>query len=160
MTISQHNTLQPGDPAPNLELTDQDGNAVSLNQLAGQDVVVYFYPKAFTPGCTNEACDFRDNLAALRAGGVTVLGISADPVDRLAEFQREYDLNFTLLSDPESATARAWGAWGLRTINGEQSEGPLRSTVVVGADQRVRSAEYGVTVDGHVASLREFLLAS
>lgn len=160
MTTNQPNTLQTGDPAPALELRDQDGSVVSLGDLAGQDVVVYFYPKAFTPGCTNEACDFRDNLAALRAAGVTVLGVSADPVDQLAEFRREYDLNFTLLSDPESATARAWGAWGLRTINGEESEGPLRSTVVVGPDQRVRSAEYGVTVDGHVARLREFLLAS
>lgn len=156
----QSNTLRPGDRAPELELRDQDGTTVSLSELAGGYVVVYFFPKAFTPGCTTEACDFRDNLESLQGGGVSVLGVSSDSVERLAQFQREYDLNFTLLSDPDAAAAQTWGAWSLRTINGTESEGPLRSTMVIGPDQRIRRADYRVEVEGHVAALNEFLLGS
>lgn len=160
MNTQQTNTLQPGDLPPALELRNHEGTLVSLSDFAGVDVIVYFYPKAFTPGCTTEACDFRDNLAALSAAGVTVLGVSSDPVEKLAEFHQQYGLNFTLLSDPDATTAQAWGAWGMRSINGVESEGALRSTMVIGPDQRVRRAEYRVDVDGHVAELSNSLLGS
>lgn len=152
--------LTTGDQAPSLTLTNQDGAEIRLADLLDAPdarVVVYFYPKAFTPGCTTQACDFRDNLAALSAQGVRVLGVSADDVDTLAGFASEYNVNYDLLSDPGSATAKQWGAWGMRTINGETSEGPLRSTVVVGGDGRVQIAEYGVDAQGSVSRLRDQL---
>lgn len=151
------NPLTPGQPAPALSLPNQDGATVDLADLRGGTVVAYFYPKAFTPGCTTQACDFRDNLASLRAAGITVLGISADPVDTLKGFATENDLNYDLLSDADSRTAKEWGAWGERTINGETSEGPLRSTVTIDTAGLVQTADYGVDVKGHVAALREHL---
>ncbi len=152
--------LREGDVAPELELVNQVGQGVSLAGLRGREVIVYFYPKAFTPGCTTEACDFRDNLAALGGAGFTVLGVSDDPVERLGEFHREYGLNYDLLADPGSETAKRWGAWGLKTVNGVELTGALRSTVVVGADGTVRRAEYGVDAKGHVAELRDYLLGA
>ena len=148
--------LHPGDTAPELRLTDQDGRTVDLAD-SDQRTVVYFYPKAFTPGCTTEACDFRDSLDALAAAGVRVLGVSADDVETLRSFHDELHLGYPLLSDPDSQTARRWGAWGEKTVEGKAMVGPLRSTVVVAADGTVESAEYNVQADGHVARLRESL---
>lgn len=150
--------LTPGATPPALRLPNQDGTDLDLTDLRGGTVVVYFYPKAFTPGCTTQACDFRDNLASLRAAGITVLGVSADPVDDLKRFATDYELNYDLLSDADSVAAKEWGAWGERTINGETSQGPLRSTVVIDAAGRVRSADYRVDAKGHVAALRESLV--
>ena len=146
--------LTPGQKAPSFTLPDASGKKVSLSDFAGRQVVVYFYPKAATPGCTTEACDFRDSLAALQAGGVDVVGISTDPQESLTAFSKEFDLNFPLLSDVEHEVAEAWGAWGEKVVNGNKMIGTLRSTVVLNADGTVHSAEYNVSADGHVARLR------
>ena len=144
------NELSTGDVAPAVDLTAHDGSTVTIGGMHDQDSVVYFFPKAFTPGCTTEACDFRDNLSSLPA---QVYGVSGDSPEELARFVEEYDLAFTLLSDPDHAAAKQWGAWGERTINGETSEGPLRSTFVIDAAGTVARAEYNVNAEGHVAQL-------
>ncbi|MEX5271975.1 thioredoxin-dependent thiol peroxidase [Kocuria sabuli] len=149
--------IRTGHQAPDFTLGDPDGQQVRLSGLRGGRVIVYFYPKAFTPGCTSEACDFRDNLASLESLGCTVLGISADDPETLRRFTQEYGLPYRLLSDPDSATAREWGAWGEKSVNGRTLIGPLRSTFVIEADGTVSSAEYDVQADGHVADLRRLL---
>ena len=146
--------LKTGQKAPEFTLTDAKGAAVSLSDYAGRQVIVYFYPKAATPGCTTEACDFRDSLPALHAAGVDVVGISTDPQDALQAFIEDHQLTFPLLSDQDHQVAEAWGAWGEKTVNGQAMVGTLRSTVIVDADGTVRSAEYNVNADGHVARLR------
>lgn len=146
--------IRTGRQAPDFELSDPEGQQVRLSGLRGSRVIVYFYPKAFTPGCTSEACDFRDNLASLESLGCTVLGISADDPETLRRFTQEYRLPYRLLSDPGSTTAREWGAWGEKSVNGRTLIGPLRSTFVIEADGTVSSAEYDVQADGHVADLR------
>lgn len=146
--------LTAGDTAPGFSLSDAEGNTISLSDYAGRKVVVYFYPKAATPGCTTEACDFRDSLSALKAKGVDVIGISTDPVDALAAFSNDFELNFPLLSDADHATAEAWGAWGEKVINGNTMIGTLRSTFVVNEDGTLANAEYNVNAEGHVARLR------
>ncbi|GAB5077476.1 peroxiredoxin [Arthrobacter sp. AD-310] len=149
--------LQPGAPAPDFTLHDASGNPVSLESFRGRNVIVYFYPKAATPGCTTEACDFRDNLASLQGKGYEVLGISPDARDALAGFTADFSLTFPLLSDPDHAAALAYGAWGEKLVNGEIIEGVLRSTIVVGPDGTVTLAQYQVDAQGHVAALREEL---
>ncbi|WP_113716274.1 thioredoxin-dependent thiol peroxidase [Arthrobacter dokdonensis] len=149
--------LAAGNPAPNFSLPNAAGGQVSLADYAGRRVVVYFYPKAATPGCTTEACDFRDSLSALNSAGVDVVGISTDPQEDLAKFTEEFELNFPLLSDVNHEAAEAWGAWGEKKINGTTLIGTLRSTIVVNADGTVQSAEYNVAADGHVARLRREL---
>jgi thioredoxin-dependent peroxiredoxin len=149
--------LTAGRAAPGFSLPDATGTPVSLADYAGRQVIVYFYPKAATPGCTTEACDFRDSLAALQGAGVDVVGISTDPQDALAAFADDFSLNFPLLSDADHQIAQAWGAWGEKTVNGTPMIGTLRSTVVVNADGTVRSAEYNVNAEGHVARLRSGL---
>ena len=149
--------LTPGQTAPNFSLPDSLGSATALSDYAGRQVVVYFYPKAGTPGCTTEACDFRDSLAALQGAGVEVVGISTDPQESLANFAEEFGLNFPLLSDLDHQVAEAWGAWGEKVVNGNTMIGTLRSTVVVNADGTVHSAEYNVSAEGHVARLRSSL---
>ena len=142
--------LQPGDRAPDFELDSVDGGKVALADYRGQRVIVYFYPKAATSGCTVEACDFRDRAPDL---AVPVLGISRDPLDALAAFRDEHGLSFPLLSDPDHAVHEAYGAWGDKVVDGETVQGVIRSTFVVGPDGTVESAQYGVSVDGHVAGL-------
>lgn len=145
--------LSPGDRAPGFTLTDAHGNQTSLEDLLGRRTVLYFYPKAFTPGCTTEACDFRDHQDPLSELGYRIVGISADAPETLDAFAKEHGLDFTLLSDPGSATAKAWGAWGEREINGERSDGPLRTTLLLEEDGTVLRAEYAVSAPGHVANL-------
>lgn len=146
--------LTPGQAAPGFTLPDATGRPVSLSDFAGRQVIVYFYPKAATPGCTTEACDFRDSLASLQAAGVDVVGISTDTPDALAAFAADFELNFPLLSDADHQVAEAWGAWGEKLVNNQPAMGTLRSTAVINADGTVRTAEYGVSADGHVARLR------
>ena len=147
-----------GDSAPDLDLEAADGRRIALADYAGRDVIVYFYPKAFTPGCTTEACDFRDSIASLRGAGYEVLGVSSDSPERLAEFAAAEHLPFPLLSDPEGATAKAWGTWGNKTLpDGREITGTLRSTFVVDGDGRLVVADYDVPADGHVRALRERL---
>jgi thioredoxin-dependent peroxiredoxin len=152
--------LTTGQRAPEVRLQDQDGREVSLEDLRGPSgLVVYFFPKAFTPGCTTEACDFRDHHEGLESRGYRVVGISGDEPGTLRDFAAEHRLPFTLLSDPDSATARAWGAWGEREIKGARSIGPLRSTVVLDADGVVESVQHRVEVPAHVTSLLDLVTA-
>lgn len=146
--------LQPGDPAPDFTLPDADGKPVALASLRGTSVIMYFYPAAMTPGCTTQARDFRDNLAQLTASGITVLGVSPDQPERLAEFRDRDRLTFPLLSDPEHGVHRAYGAYGQKLRFGQPVTGVIRSTFVITPEGRIRSAEYNVNPDGHVARLR------
>jgi peroxiredoxin Q/BCP len=149
--------LAAGDAAPDFTLPDADGNAVTLSSLRGRRVVVYFYPAAMTPGCTKEACDFRDSLASLAASGFAVLGISPDAPAKLAKFRNRDGLNFPLLSDPQHEVLTAYGAWGEKMMYGKKSVGVIRSTFVVGPDGTIEKAQYGVKATGHVARLRQEL---
>jgi thioredoxin-dependent peroxiredoxin len=149
--------LEAGDPAPDFTLPAADGSTVRLSDLRGRHVVVYFYPKASTPGCTTEACDFRDNLASLQGAGYTVLGVSPDRPGALGDFAKAESLPFPLLSDPEHAVLEQWGAWGEKTMYGKKVTGVIRSTVVVDPDGNVELAKYNVRATGHVAALRKAL---
>ena len=146
--------LAPGDPAPDFTLPDADGQPVALSSFRGQRVIVYFYPAAMTPGCTTQACDFRDNLADLNDAGLAVLGISPDPPAKLAKFRDRDSLTFPLLSDPDHAVLEAYGAYGEKKLYGKTTVGVIRSTFVVGADGKIEQAMYGVKATGHVARLR------
>ena len=145
--------LAPGDPAPGFTLSDADGQPVSLSSFRGQRVIVYFYPAAMTPGCTTQACDFRDNLAQLNNIGITVLGISPDQPAKLARFRDRDGLTFPLLSDPDRAVLQAYGAYGEKKLYGKTTVGVIRSTFVIDADGTVEKALYGVKATGHVARL-------
>lgn len=149
--------LAPGDKAPDFSLPDADGNVVSLSSLRGRQVIVYFYPAAMTPGCTKEACDFRDSLAALSAEGTTVLGISPDAPARLAKFRERDGLTFPLLSDPGHEVHRAYGAYGEKMLYGKRTVGVIRSTFVIDAEGTVTKAYYNVKATGHVERLRKEL---
>lgn len=149
--------LAPGDLAPDFTLATADGGQVHLADLRGQRVIVYFYPAAMTPGCTKEACDFRDSLASLQAAGFAVVGVSPDGVDKLAKFVEAEQLTFPLASDPTREVLEAWGAWGEKKLYGKTVTGVIRSTVVVGADGTVELAQYNVRATGHVAKLRRDL---
>ena len=149
--------LSPGDPAPEFRLSDADGNSVSLTDFRGRKVVVYFYPAAMTPGCTTQACDFRDSLQSLTAAGYAVVGVSPDPPAKLATFRERDGLTFPLLSDPDRSTLQAYGAFGEKTMYGKKVTGVIRSTVVVDEQGRVALAQYNVRASGHVAKLRREL---
>lgn len=149
--------LSPGEIAPDFTLTDANGRRVGLEDHRGRRVIVYFYPRAATPGCTAQACDFRDNLARFTTEGFTVLGISPDAPGALERFGAEEGLTFPLLSDPGHRVARAYGAWGEKKNYGRTYEGLIRSTVVVDARGRVELAQYNVRAKGHVAKLRRDL---
>jgi peroxiredoxin Q/BCP len=149
--------LAPGDQAPDFTLPDADGNEVSLSSLRGQRVIIYFYPAAMTPGCTKQACDFRDSQADLSQAGFAVLGISPDSPAKLAKFRDRDSLTFPLLSDPDRKVLEAYGAYGEKMMYGKKSVGVIRSTFVVGADGKIEQALYGVKATGHVARLRQEL---
>jgi len=146
--------LVPGDTAPLFTLVDQDETPVSLADLRGQNVILYFYPAAMTPGCTTEACDFRDSMGSLAGAGYTVLGISRDAPATLREFRERDGLAFPLLSDPDHAVHEAYGAWGEKLNYGKVVEGVIRSTFVIDADGVIVHALYNVKATGHVARLR------
>lgn len=149
--------LAAGDTAPDFTLPTADGGSVTLSDLRGQHVVVYFYPAAGTPGCTKQACDFRDSLASLQAHGYRVVGVSPDAVPALARFAEAEDLTFPLASDPDKAVLGAWGAWGEKSLYGKTVTGVIRSTVVVDPEGTVELAQYNVKATGHVAKLRRDL---
>jgi peroxiredoxin Q/BCP len=149
--------LEAGQAAPDFTLPDADGAPVSLKDYRGRRVIVYFYPAAMTPGCTTQACDFRDNLSELDGAGVTVLGISPDPVPKLAQFRTEQDLTFPLLSDVDRKTLTAYGAYGEKKLYGKTVVGVIRSTFVIGPDGTIEVAQYNVKATGHVAKLRKDL---
>jgi peroxiredoxin Q/BCP len=151
--------LAPGDVAPDFSLPDADGQQVTLSGLRGQRVIVYFYPAAMTPGCTKEACDFRDNLGVLAGAGLTVLGISPDSPQKLAKFRDKESLNFSLLADPDREVLRAYGAYGEKMNYGKKTVGVIRSTFVIDADGKIERAYYNVRATGHVERLRKDLAA-
>jgi peroxiredoxin Q/BCP len=149
--------LTAGDPAPDFTLPTADGGTVTLSDLRGQHVVVYFYPAAGTPGCTKQACDFRDSLASLQGHGYRVLGVSPDGVAKLAAFVEAESLTFPMASDPDKTVLEAWGAWGEKSLYGKTVTGVIRSTVVVDPEGTVELAQYNVKATGHVAKLRRDL---
>lgn len=150
--------LEVGKKAPAFSLPSQDGKKCSLKDFTGERLIVYFYPKAFTPGCTGESCDFRDSDAPLRAAGFTVLGVSPDPQDKLVAFKEEYDLPFDLLSDVDHKIAEKYGAWGIKKNYGKEYEGLIRTTVVIDGKGKVERVYPNVRAKGHVARLRRELL--
>lgn len=149
--------LEAGDVAPAFTLTDQDGAPVSLGDYAGKNVIVYFYPAAMTPGCTTEACDFRDNLNSLASAGYQVIGISKDAPAKNKQFQEQEGLNFPLLSDEDLAVHQAYGAYGEKKLYGKTVTGVIRSTFVLNPDGTLRLPLYNVKATGHVAMLRKKL---
>ena len=149
--------LETGDTAPDLTLDDQDGSPVSLADFRGRRVILYFYPEAATPGCTTEACDFRDNLNSLTAAGYAVLGVSRDQPAKNKRFAHDEHLTFPLLSDPDRAVHEAYGVWGEKQLYGKTVTGVLRSTFVIDEDGRIELALYNVKATGHVAMLKKKL---
>lgn len=149
--------LDTGSPAPDFTLPDQDGRDVALADLRGGGVILFFYPAAMTPGCTTEACDFRDSVAPLQAAGYTVFGISRDDPATLRKFRERDALPYALLSDPDHSVHEAYGAWGEKTNYGKTVRGVIRSTFVLDADGHLEQALYNVKATGHVARIRSLL---
>ncbi|PPK68949.1 thioredoxin-dependent thiol peroxidase [Actinokineospora auranticolor] len=149
--------LAAGDRAPEFTLPDSEGNDVSLTDLRGRSVLLYFYPAASTPGCTKQACDFRDNLAELNDAGFAVLGVSPDKPAKLAKFVAEEGLTFPLLSDVDKAVLTSYGAYGEKQLYGKTVTGVIRSTFVIDPEGTVTHALYNVRATGHVAKLRKDL---
>jgi thioredoxin-dependent peroxiredoxin len=151
--------LEPGKKAPAFTLTDQDGQKVSLRDLAGSRFVLYFYPADDTPGCTKEACQFNDGLAGFKRLGVRVLGVSPDDATRHVAFIKKYGLDFDLLSDPERTVMEKYGAFGEKMMYGKRVNGVIRSTFVVGPTGVIEHAWYNVRADGHAAKVLAALSA-
>ncbi|MEN8235176.1 MAG: thioredoxin-dependent thiol peroxidase [Actinomycetota bacterium] len=141
--------LEQGQPAPAFSGVDHDDNEITSADFAGRSFVVYFYPKAFTPGCTTESCDFRDRHEFFEKAGYAIVGVSPDKPEKLARFRDEYDLPFPLISDPDHEIAEAFGAWGIKKNYGREYEGLIRSTIVIGEDGMVTAAWYNVRAKGH-----------
>ena len=150
-------TLSVGDVAPAFELPDQDGNAVSLAQFKGQKVIVYFYPRDDTPGCTKEACQFSDLLEEFAGHGATVLGISKDGADSHRRFREKFGLGVALLTDEDRSAMAAYGAWGEKQNYGKTIMGVIRSTFLIDESGRIARAWYNVRADGHAAKVLEAL---
>ena len=149
--------LSPGDTAPGFTLEDADGKPVSLSDFLGRKVVLYVYPAAMTPGCTTQACDFRDNLSSLNSAGYQVIGLSPDKPEKLAKFREKEGLTFPLLADPSKDVLTAYGAYGEKQLYGKTVTGVIRSTFVIDEEGKVETASYAVKATGHVAKLRRDL---
>jgi peroxiredoxin Q/BCP len=149
--------LAAGDAAPEFSLPTDDGGTLSLKELRGRRVVLYAYPAAMTPGCTKQACDFRDSLASLQAAGYEVVGISPDKPAKLAAFRERDALTFPLVSDADKAVLTAYGAYGEKQLYGKTVTGVIRSTFVIDEQGRIERALYNVKATGHVAKLRKDL---
>lgn len=155
--MTEAKRLEIGDVTPSFTLSDDQGNSVSLSDFAGKRVLVYFYPRANTPGCTKEACDFRDSLEQLNGLDIAVVGISPDKPEALAKFRADHELNFPLLSDPEKETLAAYGAFGEKKNYGKVVQGVIRSTFLVEPDGTIGQAMYNVKATGHVARVMKGL---
>lgn len=151
--MTEQKRLEPGDQAPAFTLPDSEGKPVSLSDYLGRSVVVYFYPAAGTPGCTKQACDFRDSLGDLASSGYDVVGISPDKPEKLAKFAAAEGLNFPLLSDVDRKVLAEWGAYGEKQNYGRTVLGVIRSTFLVDPEGRIKKAMYNVRATGHVAKL-------
>lgn len=145
--------LSPGDLAPAFTLSSSDGRTISLKELRGSTVVLYFYPKDDTPGCTREACDVRDNLSAFQKKGVVVVGVSADDEASHRKFSKKFGLSFPLLSDPDRIAIRAYGVWKKKMMFGRAFMGIERTTFVIGPNGRIQEVYRKVNVDGHVREI-------
>jgi peroxiredoxin Q/BCP len=145
--------LAPGDPAPAFTLPDADGHPVSLADFRGRRVILYAYPAALTPGCTKQACDFRDSRTELDTAGYVVLGLSPDPPAKLTKFRDKHGLTFPLLSDTDRAVLTAYGAYGEKKLYGKTLVGVIRSTFVIDGEGVIEQAQYGVKATGHVARI-------
>lgn len=142
-----------GDQAPDFTLDSDDAGEVSLSDLRGQKVILYFYPKDMTPGCTTQACDFRDNMETFEENGFKVLGVSPDPVERHEKFRGKHDLNFTLLADPENEAAEAYGVWREKKNYGKTYTGIVRSTFFIDEEGKIAEIQDNVRAKGHVERL-------
>ncbi len=142
--------LSEGAKAPNFTLQDDGGKTVSLDDFKGQNVVLYFYPKDDTPGCTKEACDFRDNQKVFKKKNAVILGVSADSVDAHVKFKKKFSLPFPLLSDPDKKTIQAYGVWKEKSMYGKKYMGIERTTFVIGADGKIAKIYPKVSVTGHI----------
>lgn len=151
VTMTEQKRLEIGDQAPAFTLPNDSGETTSLSDYQGKRVLVYFYPRANTPGCTTEACDFRDSLTQLNDLGIEVVGISPDTVDKLVSFREKNNLTFPLLADPDKNVLKEWGAFGEKKNYGKIVEGVIRSTFLVGTDGTIELALYNVRATGHVA---------
>lgn len=149
--------LEVGTAAPEFKLEDATNSHVSLSDYTGQKVIVYFYPAASTPGCTKEACDFRDSLNSLKSAGYTVIGISPDSPEKLAKFAGNESLNFPVLSDPDNNVATAYGAYGEKKNYGRTYMGIIRSTFILNEDHTIEHALYNVRATGHVLRIRKII---
>jgi peroxiredoxin Q/BCP len=149
--------LEAGNTAPSFTLPDQDGKDVSLSDFAGKKVILYFYPAASTPGCTKQACDFRDNLGSLKKSGYVVLGVSKDSLAKLKKFEDSESLTFPLLSDPELTVHNAYGTYGEKSMYGKTVRGVIRSTFVIDEQGKIELALYNVKATGHVEALKKKL---
>jgi len=152
--MSEAARLEVGERAPAFSLPDADGKTVKLSDFKGRKVIVYFYPAASTPGCTKQACDFRDNLKVLNGAGIDVIGISPDKPEKLAKFRDAEKLTFPLLSDPDRKVLAAWGTFGEKKMYGKTVQGVIRSTFLVDEKGKIELAQYNVKATGHVAKLR------
>ncbi len=157
MTDVTQTRLEPGQPAPDFSLRTDRGETLNLADLRGRKVVLYAYPAAMTPGCTTQACDFRDSLDSLAAAGFAVVGISPDQPDKLAKFREKDGLTFPLVSDPDRSVLTAYGAYGEKLNYGRKMMGVIRSTFVIDEEGRIERAMYNVKAKGHVAKLRRDL---
>jgi peroxiredoxin Q/BCP len=155
--LSETARLAPGDKAPAFSLPDADGKKVSLADFKGRRLVVYFYPAASTPGCTKQACDFRDNLHDLGEAGIDVVGISPDKPEKLAKFRDAEGLTFPLLSDPERKVLTAWGAFGEKKMYGKTVTGVIRSTFVVDEKGKIAAAQYNVKAAHTTTKIQKIL---
>lgn len=149
--------LEAGQPAPEFSLLDQDGTLRTLSEARGERVILFFYPEAMTPACTTEACEFQASTAPLAAAGYRVLGVSRDAVEKLRRFADRDGLEYPLLSDPDAATHRAYGAYGTKNSYGRIVEGVIRSTFIIDAEGRIEHAQYNIKATGHVARVRKLL---
>ena len=149
--------LKEGQKAPSFTLDDDGGHSVSLSDFKGKSVVLYFYPKDMTPGCTQEACDFRDNWGAVKKKGAVVLGVSADPVKKHQAFKEKYELPFTLLADEDKKTLKAYKVWGKKKFMGREFMGIIRSTFLIDGSGKIKKIWSPVSVKNHVAEVLENL---
>jgi thioredoxin-dependent peroxiredoxin len=158
--VSESPRLEVGDTAPAFSLPDADGKAVKLSDFKGRKVIVYFYPAASTPGCTKQACSFRDNLAELNDAGIDVIGISPDKPEKLAKFRDAESLTFPLLGDPDRKVLTAWGTFGEKKMYGKTVQGVIRSTFLVDEKGKIAVAQYNVKAANTAAAIEKIIAAT
>jgi len=149
--------LEPGDKAPDFKLEGDDGKTHTLKEFSGKTLILYFYPKDNTPGCTMQACELRDGAVSFKKKKAIVVGVSPDSIASHGKFRDKFGLNFLLLSDPDHAVAEKYGAWGDKVLYGKKYKGIIRSTFVIDGKGKIVEAHYKVSVKGHAAAIREAL---